>query len=208
MKKRKIRGHKRIWRDIDQWRQQAMQFDAKDVHQHYVKVRVNPYMTYKLFDIPYAEPRGETRKLILSALLDIYDAWKKELDAVGEPYYLKLWLYEPQITRSQVVCAARSAFNFYENTFFRTGNIEFPLQNYGVLEKRLKEFTWEHGLYENFIDAKTIGEPEEFISLQEYYSNRRWTKRKMAGPHRREVSSFGEETYLFKIGDVWMGSID
>ena len=209
MRKPKIRGHKRIWKEIDEWRRYSLDIDADYVNQKYVKFRIHPYATFAFRDIPYAEPHGETRKRMLSGLLDIYHAWKKELDAVGEPYYLKLWVFEPQFSKSQVVCAARSAIDFYDHTFFLPEDKkEFPSKNYGSLEERLKEFSWEHGYYENFIDGRTIGVPEEFISLQEYYANRRWVKKKLAGPHRKEKSLQGEEYCLFKIGDVWLGSID
>lgn len=209
MKNTKIRGHKRIWKEIEEWRKSSLEIDAEWVVQKYVKIRINPYMTYALWDKPYAEPNGETRKRILSALLDIYDAWKKELDAVGEPYYLKLWLIEPQFTKSQVVCGARDALNFYDKMFPKPAEKKtFPYQNYGKLEESLKEFTWEHGHYENFINEDSIGEPEDFVSFKEYYANRRWVRRKLAGPNTKVTSPQGGESCYFKIGDIWLGSRD
>src|SRR5690606_27155180 len=103
-------------------------------------------------------------------------------------------------------CSARNAINFYDNTYFLPENKkEFPFQNYGRLGERLMDLKWEHGHYENVIDSRSIGEPEEFDSLEDYYANRRWVKRKLAGPHRKEISASGEEYCLFKIGDVWLG---
>ena len=148
---------------------------------------------------------GETRKRILTGLLDIHDAWKKELDALGQPYYLKIWLYEPRFSLSQVVCAVGESADFYEHTFYKPDNPKtFPIRNYGKLQERMEKLQWEQALDENWIDTNTVGYPEEFESEAEYYTNRRWVKRKLRAPHRTEKTSAGEVHYI-KMGTVWIG---
>lgn len=209
MRIKKIRGHKRIWKDIQQWRLAYSRLDAQFVNRKHVKIWVHPYSGYSLLGSKYPEPKGRTRKKILEGLLDIHDSWKKELDSTGEPYYLKLWLYEPQFSRSQVVCAIGDFREFYDSTFHKPEiQRKFPFGNYGKLQDRLKNFTWEYAHEEIVIDEDSIGAPEDFISLKEFHANRRWIKKKLKGGARTAVTDDGEAYDLFRIGDVWLGSIE
>lgn len=209
MRTKKIRGHKRIWKDIERWRTVHSPMDAGFVDRKYVKIWVHPYSGISLLGSKIPEPKGLTRKKILEGLLDIYDAWKKELDSQGEPYYLKLWLYEPQISRSQVVCAVGDFRNFYDSTFYTPETQKkFPIGNYGKLQERLNSFTWEYAHDESFIDDNSVGEPEDFYSLNEFYANRRWVKRKRQGGLRTEHRDDEEERFFYKVGDVWLGSTE
>lgn len=205
MIKRSIRGHKRIWKNIEAWKEKNSRISAEQTDREYVKIWIYPYFDYAFSNSDLLEPKGETRRRILSGLLDIHDAWKKELDTLNQPYYLKIWLFEPRFSRSQVVCAVGESAGFYGNTFFKPeSQRSFPLQNYGNLQNRMKELSWEHALDEIWIDNNSIGHPEDFVSDAEYYANRRWVKRKLAGPHRTEAYG-SEETCYIKVGDVWIG---
>ena len=68
----------------------------------------------------------------------------------------------------------------------------------------MKNLSWELALDENFIDNQTIGVPEDFISEAEFFANRRWVKRRLSGPHRKEVFE-QEEIYYIEMGKVWIG---
>lgn len=207
MIKKTIRGHKRIWKDVNAWKERYSRISAEMVDREYVKIWIHPYFDYAFSNSDLLEPKGETRRRILSGLLDIHDAWKKELDTLGQPYYLKIWLFEPRFSLSQVVCAVGESAGYYDNTFFRPESPKhFPIQNYGKLQGRMKDFSWEHGLDEIWIDENSIGLPEEFVSEAEYYANRRWVKRKLSGPHRKIPDKEGEVCF-FKMGDVWTGGI-
>ena len=205
MIKKTIRGHKRIWKDIDAWKERYSRISAENLDRKYVKVWVYPYYDYTFSNSDLLEPKRETRRRILNGLLDIHDAWQKELDTLKQPYYLKIWLFEPRFSLSQVVCAVGEWTDYYDNTFFRPESPKsFPLQNYGNLQDRLKDFSWEHGLDEAWIDENSIGTPGEFVSEAEFYANRRWVKRKLEGPLRKMANEEGE-TFFFKMGNVWIG---
>lgn len=205
MKTIKIRGHKRIWKSVEEWKGRYSILKADEVDREYVKIWIYPYHNYSFWNIKYPEPHGETRKRILCGLLDIYDAWKKELDHLNKPYYLKIWLFEPRLSLSQVVCAVGELADFYDHTFYKTGlPKDLPFQNYGKLQDRMKKLSWEQALDEIWIDDNTIGDPADFISEAEYYANRRWVKRKLKGPQRTENTDNGDVHYV-KMGTVWIG---
>jgi hypothetical protein len=120
MKTKKIRGHKRIWKDIEKWKNANLKLDLEHLKQNerdYAKIGVYPFSAISLTNSQIPEPKTKTKKRILNGLLDIYDSWKNQLDQLNEPYYLKIWLFEPRFSKSQVVCAIGNSIDFYKNTF-------------------------------------------------------------------------------------------
>ena len=103
MRFKKIRGHKAIWKDIEAWKQRYSRFNAEYADREYVKIWVHPYSGISLLNSRIPEPRRETRSRMLGGLLDIYDSWKVELDKLGEPYYLKIWLLDENFIDNQTI---------------------------------------------------------------------------------------------------------
>jgi hypothetical protein len=64
---------------------------------------------------------------------------------LGKPYYLKIWLFEPELSKSQVVCAVGSYADFYDNTFSKP-EIEkgFEDSAYYKTIEGLHAFNWQH----------------------------------------------------------------
>ena len=78
---------------------------------------VNPWSRLSLINSIYPEPTGECEYLLIKNLQKIYQSWQDTLENIQTPYYLKIWLYEEYISRSQVVCAIEDHKDFYQNTF-------------------------------------------------------------------------------------------
>ena len=124
MKSKKIRGHKRIWKDIENWRLDNLDIDLADYllncrNRCYSKIRVHPWSGLSLTKSITPQPNRKTKLKMIEGLLDIYENWKEQLDKLGQPYYLKIWFFEPRFSKSQVVCAIGDNIDFYENTFFK-----------------------------------------------------------------------------------------
>ena len=213
MRIKKIRGHKRLWKHIEQWRKANLQLDIeklKTQHRDYVKIWIHPFSSISVLNCEFPEPKGKTRQLILAGLVDIYHAWKTKLDALDEPYYLKIWLYEPNLSRSQVVCALGSALNFYDNTFYKPEITDLKkIQN--TRATLPSGFNWEKHFDELHINESDIGEAEDYFSLEDYYAQKNWFAKKMKMPHRSSVyenlDGTKTEYYSFKTGIVWIGEM-
>ena len=215
MRKTKIRSHTRRHKQIERLRLDYVSLDLADYllnvrNRLYTKITVHPWSGLSLTHSVPRQPRGKTKQLILSGLLDIYDSWKHQLDTLGQPYYLKLWLFEPRFSQSQVVCAIGDSLGFYENTFFKPEvgkTINF--EGYGHLKERLLALDWEYRLDEDHYDNTFVGEPEHYANTQEYEESRRWFERLLKKPHRTHTfeEPIGEitELYSFRRGDVWLG---
>lgn len=196
MKLKKIRGHNRRQKQIDHWRVDNLSLDLIDYllnhrDRYYTKISVHPWSGLSLTNSVTPQPTGKTKQEMLNGLLDIYENWKTQLDEFGQAYYLKIWLFEPRFSQSQVVCAIGDSIDFYENTFYKP-ELEKAIQlaNYGALKTRLSKLSWDYRLDEDHYDNTEVGN--------------RLTK-----PHRaqkfKETIGNTTESYSFKRGNIWLG---
>ena len=115
---------------------------------------------------------------MLDGLIDIYDSWKVQLDKIGQPYYLKIWLYEPRFSKSQVVCAVGDRISYYENIFQRSDDgSRLETEHFGSIKEKLKKLNWEYRLDEDHFDNNEIGEPESYLSLNDFKESKKWFER-------------------------------
>lgn len=123
IRKKKIRGHKRVQRSIEKWTEQNKIINIQDFLANkycYAYLGIQPYFSISSDNnnsIP--EPASKTRKDIILGLETIYNNWKTELDKLNQPYFLKIYLFEPRVSKSQVICAlGNKKIDYYQN-FFR-----------------------------------------------------------------------------------------
>jgi len=216
MRKQKTRGHNRRQKQIEQWRSDNLSIDLASCllndrySYYYVKIGVYPWNGSTRRTDWIKEPTGKTKQKILNTLLDIYADWKDQLDKLGQPYYLKVWLFEPRFSQSQVVCAIGDSIDYYENVFFKPDTAKFiKPEIYGGLKTKLSGFNWDYHHDEDRYDNTDLGEPEEYSSQQDYEDSVRWFNKLMKEPHRTQLLTepIGKitEAYCFKRGDVWLG---
>lgn len=147
---------------------------------------------------------------MILGLLDIYESWQTKLGSLGRPFYLKIWLFEPRFSQSQVVCGIGDKIESYDNAFYKPGH-EKKLNpaNYGKLQQRMSQFQWEFGLDEDQHQASDIGDAESWGSLADYEETKIWFERLMRKPHRtwksEQEGDGSEDIHFFKRGHVWIG---
>jgi hypothetical protein len=213
MRTRKIRGHKRIWKQIDYWIEDNKTLDLNQLsnrQRDYTKIRIYPWNGFSRTNSKTPEPKRETKKRLLQGLFEIYDSWKSVLDKTGQPYYLKIWLFEPRFSKSQVACAFGDCLDFYENMFYRPDKLEeFGNLNYSILKGNLQKFSWEYRLDEEHFDESQVGSPEDFGSIEDYLENKKWFERMKKSQHRttklKQPIENVAEFYSVKMGNVWLG---
>lgn len=205
---KKIRGHKRIWKYINTWVEQNKQLDIEYLQsrqREYVKVWIQPFGNISVLNSEFAPPKGKTRKKIIAGLLEIHNHWKQQLDTLNEPYYLKIWFYDNDVSNSQIVCAINDCLDFYENTFHKPEESKpFPSDTLGL--------NWEYRHNENHFTIDDFGEPDHFYSMKEYIDNKKMIEGIMKNPKTR-ISKHKDESgktttyYSIKYTDVWLSSI-
>lgn len=212
MKKQKIRGHKRRSIEIENWRRDNLMLRLDWLNRDnygYVKIRTSTWGNLSLINSEIPEPKGKTKQLILSSLIDIYYSWKEQLQQLGKPYYLKIWLCEPRFLNSQVVCAIGDKIEYYENLFYEPYNFKIlPVNTYGKISTKLEKFTVEHYLDEDHFTDGEVGDSNLYASQKDYLETKKWFTKLLKKLHRtvkfnKEVNGFSE-VYSFKKGNLWI----
>lgn len=213
MRQIKIRGHKRIHRQIENWRVKNLQIDKKllaNRNEDWVKILVHPFCDISILNSTIPHPKRKTKTLILSALFDIYDNWKMQLDQTGQPFYLKIWLYENQFSKSQIVCAVGDALNFYDNIFYKS-QTQVPIRSsvYGQLKNKIENYSWELYHDENYYTNDEVGDLEMYESIDDFNDFKKWFNKLLKKNHRTEQLSEKKgnayECYFFYRGKIWVG---
>lgn len=211
MKYKKVRGHRRRWKHIDQWIAANKCLNAYYLQEHkraYVKIRLAPWGNISITNSFIPQPRKKTKQKIILGLLSIYESWKHYLDSLGQPYYLKIWLFDPRFDQSQVVCAVNDYVHFYDETFCNPDSKEkFPFHSYSKLNNELSKYVWEYRLDEDYYDADEPGKPEHYASIKEYEASKKWFRKLLQKPHKTlRYNENQSESYVFKRGSVWLGA--
>ena len=212
MKYQKIRGHKRRQKAIEKWRLENLELRLDLIEKYdydHIDIIVHPWCDISIIKSDLPEPIRKTKQLMLNSLVDIYHSWRKQLDQIGQPYYLKIWLFKPRFSKSQVVCAIGDRIDYYKNLFFEPENgKQFQSVNYGNLKNSLDELEWEYRLDEDHIEYDYVGEPKQYLTTNDFLETKRWFDKTMKKPHRITKLDGAIEYYSFKKGDTWLGGQD
>ncbi len=138
---KKIRGKKRRIKQIQKWKEQNFNIELNKFNFAHVKIKVSPWSR----NFAKGSPPLWYRRLILSAMFEIYHNWKNQLIEMREPFYLKIWLFHPRFSNSQVVAGIRERIDWYENIFAIPDNQDqpFPYQEYASNRYNLHDMAWE-----------------------------------------------------------------
>lgn len=213
MRKIKIRGQNRKLKEIEAWRLKNLNLNLKILNTHgrdKAEIIVHPWCDLAIRTSYFPQPRGQVKIKMLSGLLDIYESWKRELDSLGISYYLKIWLFEPRFSSSQVVCAISDNADYYERIFYKPETSKtVPFHNYGILKNRIQHIKWDYHLDEDTFNNDEVGELEHYATRQDFEYSKKWLNRLMKKQHRtvilKEPFDNITEYYSFKRGDLWIG---
>lgn len=207
---KKIRGNKQIVKEIEKWKNYNLDLDLeylKSAQRNYCKIWVSPFCDISIINSEFPSPKGKHRKLILDTLLEIFESWETKLKTLNEPYYLAIWLFEPRLEKSQVVCAIGDMLNFYESTFRRPEKqLQFPTQNYGKFKNKLDNFNWTYSLDEDYFTQDDIDMDEDsYASVRDFREYQKWYRRKLKQNPFSYKNDNGDTTYFYRHGTVWIG---
>tara|TARA_R110000851_G_scaffold74518_2_gene164289 strand:- start:348 stop:995 length:648 start_codon:yes stop_codon:yes gene_type:complete len=206
----KLRGYQNLWKDIEEWISEYQQMDLEYLEyrqRDWVKIYIWPDSHISSSN-QVIEPKGKARRLITEGLISIYNARKEQLDSLGKPYYLKIWLHDRRFSESQVVCAIDDMIDFYEVTHAKP---EEPLaiENSGIsdIPQKYPEFEWEHRFDEELIDFNKLGSPDDYYEYKDYLEEKRWYTKMAKNKHRKIADTrIPEIDYrAFKKGNLWLG---
>lgn len=191
--RKKVRGWKRRIRHLEQFRLAYRELDVEALRHgrgvQYVKIWLDPWSRLEPRNPPYWY-----RRRILAALIDILGAWREQLERMGEPYYLALWLFDPDFHRSQVVAAAGESIEYYRTLFEPAeGAPAQPPAEYRDAAYDLDGLRWQAG---QVIDAELASSyDDDFQALA----------RLVPTADRIQQTADGDTLLIFHRGLVWLG---
>ncbi len=106
--RKKTRGMRKKARNLALWAEYHKKLDIDSLMKYrkeYVKIWIDPF--YRLYQLTpnkvgKKNPKYRFRKQVLSQLFEIYLAWQEQLDRLEQPYYLKIWLGDPEFMDSHI----------------------------------------------------------------------------------------------------------
>jgi hypothetical protein len=190
MNKKKVRGWKRQIRKLERWKIQHLNLELNRYGYSYVKIWLDPW-----YRLEKRNPPIWFQRLILAALLEIYESGREQVLARGEKLYLKIWLFDPHFITSQVVAAVGERINYYEDLFAQSNETKsFPYQKYLNRSYNLQDYDWVLS-----VDEDMYFEREDELSVEDTESLKKIAFRVV------EVSN-GDKMYGVKKGDLWLGA--
>jgi hypothetical protein len=206
MRLKKIRGHKHLWKKIDQWIENNKYLDLehlKEYQKDYAKIGISPWNNISITNSTIPNPTGASRAKLMKGLIEIYTSWKHSLDALNQPYYLKIWLFDARFSKSQVVCAIGNEIDYYENLFYKDNQKNrFPFQT----DVNLNSFNWKQAYDEDFLFESDLNDPEYFENKSEYDDYKIWFKKQLQQTHRKINIENDKLVFALKKGNVWLGN--
>ena len=155
------------------------------------------------------QPGKGHRTAMLNALLDIYESWDAQLSRLGQPYYLKVWLFDPNFMQSQIVCAWGEAHDLYQNAFTpATAPFSIPTEKFADMDERLQKLNWKTHLEEAWYFESDFDDVQSDGSKGDLAHKKALLKRlKSKGCPSSEVDYMGKPTRAFALplGHVWIG---
>ncbi len=207
MKKIKIRGHRKKQKQIQKWIdiESKLNFEFLDKYKYcYSDIYIHPWCDISLINSEFPEPKGKTRNDLILGLEKIYNNWKIELEKLNKPYYLKIWLYEPRVSKSQVVCAIDERINYYSNFFLELLDNEKPSDFCNKLNPNLRWNLYEDSQTwsENFLLKTTDNEDYNCFCLKKIKS----LKQKKYKTEIINIEDGKDKLYFEPKGKIWVNA--
>lgn len=78
---------------MEEWIEQYKKLDLDFVKKYgrwYTKLRIYPWNYLCYNNQKSLNPKGKAKAVFIKGLMEIHDSWQEQLEASGEPYWLKI----------------------------------------------------------------------------------------------------------------------
>jgi hypothetical protein len=168
------------------------------------------YLNFQIDDCyDYMERvEGEIRNDIFKVLYLTYSNWKKELINLEIPFYLGVWIYDPRLPKSEVVCAIGiENIEYYQCKCFDPAIQQKEIIDLLEFNNRNDVLKWKQKIDFEILEEWQVNFPKEnyenvdlWRKDQNYYSDFIKNSYKMTNSKRGKV-------YFKIVGDIWTGEI-
>lgn len=137
-----------------------------------------------------------------------YSNWKTELINLDVPFYLGVWIYNPRLPKSEVVCAiADEKINYYQNKCFDISDKQKTPIDFRDFKNEVNTLVWTQKIDADILEDWEINFPKEnyesekhWAEYQEYYKDFINNSYKI-----EEISN--SKTFYKNVGEIWTGEL-
>jgi hypothetical protein len=200
---KKVRGYKRYFKNIQNSFLKDSRLDLNFLNQE-------KYFNFQFEDKygPKVGLKGKGRKFVIENLVQIFNDWDVKLKKMDCDYYLAIWLYDPRLELSEIVCAIDSKIEYYKNEAFLISektNVFNPYK-FNPFANQLVEFNWKRKVDLESTFEWEIGWPiEGYEREKDYYSDQRFYNKLKKNPFHTAENKDGK-IYFQNKGDIWIGN--
>jgi hypothetical protein len=171
------------------------------------KLTLNSYLNFQIDDCYnfIGETKGRTRTIILESLFNTFNIWRQELVKLHIPFYLAVWIYEPRLPKSEVVCAIDNKIDYYRTKVFDQAPNQNNYPGYELFEPYRENLSWSKKIDYDYLEEWEVNFPkEQYENLEEWEKDQKRYKSIMADPDKIIEGEKGK-TFCTIIGKVWVG---
>ncbi|WP_151759990.1 hypothetical protein, partial [Acinetobacter nosocomialis] len=169
---------------------------------------VDPWDRLSLTNSQYPQPQGIYKELFFNGLLQIYMSWKEQLDFLDQAYYLKIWLFENALKRSQVVCVIGEKIEHYQNLFEKPlDETSLSIVEWQEVNDMMEKVNWEKKVEITLYEKDWLGSPDDYKTQKNYQDTKKWFNNNVIEKYREVKRIDGDEYYIVETDKVWIGYI-
>ena len=181
-----------------------LKFDHKKLFQKkYLNFQIDDCYNY------LDEVKEPARSTILRLLFKTCNQWNWELEKLDQKFYLGIWLYEPRLPKSEVVCAiGKKLIKYYQNEALDSRNKQIKKPKFRFEEELKVSLNWSQKIDYNFLEKWEIDFPKKNYENEDLYHQEQ--KRfqsfiKNSSKIIPEDKGEGIKAYGLDVGSIWVG---
>lgn len=193
---------------IQEWIEQKEYLDENKFDKE--KLVKQKYLNYQIDDCyDYLDKVEEkTRNEIFEVLYRTYSNWKTELFDLNVPFYLGVWIYNPRLPKSEVVCAiGNEKIDYYQNKCFDISNEQKKIIDLKDFKREKDTLVWTKKIDFDTLEDWEINFPKEnyenekhWLEYQEYFKNF------INKSYKVDENKNGKKYYK-NVGEIWTGEL-
>lgn len=193
---------------IQKWIDQKDYLDENQFDKQ--KLFEKKYLNYQIDDCyDYLDKiEGKLRDDIFEVLFSTYLNWKEKLIDLNIPFYLGIWIYNPRLPKSEVVCAIDSKkIEYYKNDCFDISTKKKDIIDLKNFKNEESSLIWTRKIDSDILKDWEINFPKEnyeneqlWLEYQEYFKNF------MSDSYKIDQDENGKR-YFKNVGEIWTGEL-
>jgi hypothetical protein len=149
---------------------------------------------------------GRIRETIFNILFATYQKWKIELLKLEIPFYLGVWIYDPRLPKSEIVCAiGKEKIDYYKNHCLESESHIEKIIDVRDFEAEGDFLKWSKKIDSEIIEEWEINFPKENYASEKIWKEKQTFFESFIEKSYKVTESEKGKIYYVKVGNIWTG---